>query len=423
MSANLTRASMLIAQGRFELAEKEIRVVLVQAPDYGKVHALLGFCLSAQGKHEEATESARQAIVLDPTDDYGHYVLSKILYQRNRFDESRQAIEEAIRIDPHDPAHHAHVGALEMQSGQWQKCLDAVEKGLECDPEHERCTNVRSIALTKLGRRDEASQSMKSALDLNPENGVTHANQGWALLHERKPKQAMEHFREALRLEPDLEWARAGIVEAMKAKNPLYRWLLGFFLWLNGFSPRVQMGLLIGLMIGQRVLVSVTESIPALAPYSAWITFAYLAFVWFTWVAPTLFNLVLRFDKFGRLALDDEERRNSTIVGVYVLFGIAWIVADGILYGFAGLWIFGIPFLLALIPLNGLFNCKAPGPRWIMGGIVAVVTLLALTGIGIGFFGPNPKQGASFIFWSGLICLYSTWASIFLIGWNSPKKV
>ena len=58
------------------------------------------------------------------------------------------------------------------------------------------------------------------------------------MLDEGKYPQAMEHFREALRLEPDMEWARLGVVETLKAKRVLYRPVLWYFLWISKFSSR-----------------------------------------------------------------------------------------------------------------------------------------------------------------------------------------
>ena len=66
------------------------------------------------------------------------------------------------------------------------------------------------MALVRLGRRDEAGATLEAALARDPENAVTHANQGWARLHAGDFRGALEHFREALRLNPSLEWARAG---------------------------------------------------------------------------------------------------------------------------------------------------------------------------------------------------------------------
>ena len=89
------------------------------------------------------------------------------------------------------------------------------------------------MALVQLGRKDEAQQTLGSALANDPENALTHANQGWALLHRGDHAKALEHFREALRIDPELDWARAGIVEALKARHLIYRVMLRFFLWMG----------------------------------------------------------------------------------------------------------------------------------------------------------------------------------------------
>ena len=109
----------------------------------------------------------------------------------------------------------------------------AAERGLAIDPEHNVCTNLRAMALVQLGRKDEAAETLGSALANDPENALTHANQGWALLHQGDHQRALEHFREALRIDPELEWAQAGIVEALKAQYLIYRLMLRFFLWMG----------------------------------------------------------------------------------------------------------------------------------------------------------------------------------------------
>ncbi len=427
MSAHLNRAQMLLSQERYELAEKELRAALIENPDDSGVLSMLAVCLCEQKKYEEATSAAEQAIASRPDDDFAFYALAIVMYQRNRFAESREAINQAIALDPYDPHHHAHVAALEIQANNYQACLDASDRGLACDPENQRCTNLRAVALTKLGRREEAAAAMETALDLNPENAATHANKGWAALHDREPKEAMEHFREALRLEPDLDWARAGIVEAMKARNPIYRWLLAWFLWLSGLSPRVQMGLVIGIVIGQSVLVSLTQSVPALAPIAPFLIYGYLGFVWMTWVSSRLFNVVLMFNKFGRLVLSDRERRESLIVACYLALGLGVVLVDAIFFGFVGLFFLGFPFLAALIPLNGAFSCKASGPRWIMVAITVAVTAMALVAL-YGVWAWNNVDGGAddvmkWMRYSIRGSLYSTWATVFLIGWNKPKKL
>ncbi len=213
------------------------------------------------------------------------------------------------------------------QAGQWQKCLEAADGGLEADPEDAQCANLRSLALTKLGRRSEAAETMAELLRQTPEDDFTHANEGWRQLHLRKPYPAMEHFREALRLNPENGWARQGIIEAMKARNFIYRWMLSFFLWINGFSPRVQLALMLGLMFGQNILSSVLNAIPALAPITPFVALAYILFVWMTWSSSMLFNLALMTSSFGRLALAPRQKLEALLAGACVLLCIVSLIA------------------------------------------------------------------------------------------------
>ena len=120
--------------------------------------------------------------------------------------------------------------------------------------------------MVKLGRRGEAGAASTRQLSRDPEDAYSHANQGWTLLHRGDPRKALEHFRESLRLDPDLEWARAGIVEALKARYVVYRWVLMYFLFMARFSERAQWIILLGGYLGYRMLINVAKSHPPLAP-------------------------------------------------------------------------------------------------------------------------------------------------------------
>ena len=118
------------------------------------------------------------------------------------------------------------------------------------------------MALVRLGRKSEAVDTVNYALERDPESGFSHANQGWNCLHQNNPKQALDHFREALRLDPELEYAREGMVEALKARNPVYRAMLSYFLWMGRLSDRYQWGIVIGIYFGSRVLLNFARTYP-----------------------------------------------------------------------------------------------------------------------------------------------------------------
>jgi tetratricopeptide (TPR) repeat protein len=309
---------------------------------------------------------------------FGHSVHSRVLFERNYVEDGLAAIREAIRLEPENASYRAQESAIHLERSRWTEALNAAEAGLELDPEHVTCTNLRAMAMVKLGQRDAAGQTIDAALARSPEDSLTHANQGWTLLHDGNPNKAMEHFREALRLDPTNEWARQGIVEALKARYFIYSIMLKWFLWMSRLEPRTQWLIIIGGWFGVRMLRGTAKANPQLAPFIYPILILYTAFALMTWIASPLFNLILRLNRFGRLALSREEIVASNWLGVCLaaaLGMLVWWAATQQETALMGAMVFG--FLL--IPLAGTFNCQPGWPRWAMA---AGTALLAAVGIG-----------------------------------------
>ena len=379
MSPHVTRAFVLLRQSRPELAEKELRQALLADPNDAFAHAVLSICLAEQDKLTPATDEARAAIGASPDLAFAHYALANVLRRRNRLDEARTAANEAIRLDPETADHWGELSQIEYQCRDWRAALEAAERGLAIDPDDNACTNLRAIALVKLGRRDEAGATIDAALARDPDDPVTHANQGWTLLHAGDHRRAMEHFREALRLDPTSDWARAGIVEAMKARNPLYRWLLAWFLWAARLDRRVLWGIILGGWFGSQFLSRLGAQQPSLRPFVLPIIAIYIAFALMTWVGAPLANLLLRLDRFGRHALSREQVISANLVGVTVLLAAVFAVAalfsedqNRVVLLLNALWIG-----LLVIPVSAVFNCPDGWPRLTAAAIAAALTLWA----------------------------------------------
>lgn len=425
MSLHLQRARLLFQQNRNELAEAELRQALADDPNASEPHALLALCLLRRKEWEDATREARHAIHLAPDVAYNHYVLACVLSRRHREDEAELAIQEAIRLDPFDADYFALLSSLHFDRSRWADSLAAAEQGLAIEADHVQCTNRRAMALVKLGRQAEAGRTLDVALARAPEDALSHANMGWTLLEQRQPEKAMEHFRESLRLNPNLKWARQGIVESMKARHFLYRWLLSFFFWMSRFDTRTQWMIVIGFLVGRIVLARVTQAVPALAPLYWPIVIGYLIFAILTWIASPLFNLVLRLNRFGRLALSREETIASNLLAACLIaaFLVAsiptiWSLAKGqpIDVDFLGAAI--VIFALSL-PVTNIFRCSEGWPRALQIVIAIGLTLLVATATGSVIFGwPFTSFLLVLSIWGlGL----STWAGMFLAGVTVKK--
>ena len=397
MNPNLERGLLLFQQSRHELAENELRQALAADPHDAYPHALLALCLAAREKFDEATTEARQAIHLAPDFPFAHYAHAHILYDRNHYPEAQAAIEEAIRLDSTDADYFSLLASIHFDERRWADSLKAAEQGLQFDPEHVGCTNLRAMAMVKLGRRAEAGATIDTALARNPGNATTHANQGWTLLEQGEPKKALEHFREALRLDPENECARHGIVEALKARNLIYALMLKYFLWMSKLSSRAQWGIILVGYFGNRGLGVLAQSKPALAPWIWPIRILYIVFALMTWLAYPLFNLLLRLNRFGRLALSREQVVASNWVGGCV-FATLLGLAGCALFGTDSGWLLvAMVFGFLMLPVAGVFRCATGWPRNVMAACTILLAVLGLALLGVLAVGESgwlakPKQ-------------------------------
>lgn len=327
MSAHIQRAVMLIQQSRFELAEKELRQTLAQHPDDAYVHSLLAICYDKLNDYRRAKEAAHEGIHLAPASPFSFYAASIVSAGRNDYAQADQEIQQAIALDMTNASFFAHLAMIKIAQKQWVAAKAAAEEGLALDPEHVECTNFRAIAMVKLGDKIEAGAAIEHALQQDPEDAVSHANLGWSLLERGHPRQAMPHFREALRLQPNMEWARQGIVEAMKSHYFIYRIMLNWFLWIGRLQGRTQWLIILGGFLGYQVVAAIAAQNPALQPFLLPLIVVYIAFVVLTWISGPLFNLILRFNQFGRLALSDEQVRTSNWVGACLALAVAMTVS------------------------------------------------------------------------------------------------
>jgi tetratricopeptide (TPR) repeat protein len=330
MSQRIEKAQLLMQQQRFEPAMKELTQELQSNPDEPHVHALLAVCLRQLDRNKEALEAARRAVQVGPDYAYAHYVLAGVYDQDDRLDEAEQAIREAIRLDPEDADYYARLANFHMQQRRWEEGLRAAERALELEPTHSGALNLRSMALNNLNRTDEAAAATASALAANPEDATAHASKGWQELRGGNPHAAMTHFREALRLDSNHAWAREGVVEALKARNPVYRTMLAYFLWTSRLQPKVLWGFIIGGFVLSKVLRDFAKTNPQWGPYIWVVLGPYFAFCLMTWIADPLFNLLLRAHPIGRIALTPQQVQAANWFGGSLLLALlslgVWLV-------------------------------------------------------------------------------------------------
>ncbi|HOT91318.1 MAG TPA: tetratricopeptide repeat protein [Anaerolineae bacterium] len=384
MKTHLAQAHILLQTRRYKDAEAALRRALAAAPNDADAHILLALALYYQDRNADALREVHLAIGLAPEAAHAHYVRALILLDQGRPDDAMRAIHEALRLDPNDAAYHVVAGRVYLYKKDWKRALAAAEAGLQCDPQHITCRNLQAMALVRLGRKVEALDALTDALARAPENALTHANYGWALLHQNKITEALAAFREALRLDPTSSWAREGIVEALKARNFIYRLLLRYFLWMSRLTEDEQWGV-IGIFHGIRVALRMAaRAFPPLWIIVLPLLLLYQTFALLTWVAKPLFALLLRFDRFGRLALSDEDMVASTWMAICLLAAELGVLLALLArnWGFLALT---VGALALLPPVAGVFHAHKGVGRLVLavytGGLALLVVLACVAAV------------------------------------------
>jgi tetratricopeptide (TPR) repeat protein len=339
MPDHFQRSQLLINQGRYDLAEKELRQLLSAEPDYASAHGLLAVCLSEKQQHAEALKEISQAIALSPSYSGFHYIHAGILRDQNSLDAAKKAILEALRLDPEDADYHARLATIQYDQHKYAEALKSAEQGLSVDAEHVWSMNMRLLALIELGRIAEAEVEVNGALAVAPDHPFPHTVKGWVMLHQNRNVEAMESFKEALRLKPGGEWARLGLLESLKARNGFYRLILRLDLWRSRLTT------------GQRFVLLALVLLPQTRAL-------FLLLVILVGLTKFFFTFLLWFDPYGRLALSPKEiATNKWILAIFGSFG------PGILLYLVtrqGGWIIIVPSLLGMAYCGKQLFAKTP---------------------------------------------------------------
>jgi tetratricopeptide (TPR) repeat protein len=149
-------------------------------------HYNLGIALQNQGNVEKAIPHFKLALNIDPSYDSAHYNLGVALQNQGNIEEAFKHFLETVRINPHSPDAHNRMG---------------------------------TILAINYKKYDQAIYHFRQALQIDQSNPDTHVNLAIALANQGELKEAIEHFRTAIYLNPNDEQARQALREVINLEQ------------------------------------------------------------------------------------------------------------------------------------------------------------------------------------------------------------
>jgi tetratricopeptide (TPR) repeat protein len=177
----------------------EVSTVL-RSPD---VFGELGQQASARGDWPEAARQFRKAVELSPNNAIMRLNLALTL---NRMGDARAALtelESAIRADPSLASAYFVMGTLLERSGRDQDAIDRYTAAITRDPGF-RVAHLRlADALRRIGRLEASLSSYVQVLELDPASAEARFGEAMALVRMSRHAEASERLRLAASLHPD----------------------------------------------------------------------------------------------------------------------------------------------------------------------------------------------------------------------------
>lgn len=376
MSPDFTRAQLLRERGRHEEAIATLLSHLAHHPEdpAAFIELALNRC-EIPGQRGQALEDARVATGLIPESPYPLSLQSRILSELERHKEALPLAESAIALDA-EFCHAWNSKCLALVGlSRWKEAEACARTSLSLDADDEAASNLLSLTLRLQNRLEESEDESKRRLALDPENAFSFANSGWAALQRGDIKGAESHFKESLRINPQMEYARDGLKQSYRARSAFFRIFLKWSFFLQRFSANNRLAIVIGLIIGFRVLRSLAASVHPLLVIP--VALAYFIFVFGSWLAAGLANFFLLRDPIARLSLDRGERLEGAAMGVFFFGGLVALVI-GFALKIHPLGILGGVMMIATLPLSMIFTNPARIGQIVFGLVSAAILVSGL---------------------------------------------
>ncbi|WP_161993694.1 tetratricopeptide repeat protein [Muricoccus nepalensis] len=201
-SAHANRATALVDLQRDAEAYASIATALLLRPDDPGFLNTQGVVLRALQRPEEALACLDRAIALAPGLADPHANRTIALCDLGRHAEALESAERALALSGGAAAHRNRAEVLARLSRHAEAEV-ADREALRRDPSSGQAWNGRGIALTELGRFEEAMECFDRAALLFPGNRGIPFNRGNAYRGLGRHHDAIECYRQAIAIDPD----------------------------------------------------------------------------------------------------------------------------------------------------------------------------------------------------------------------------
>ena len=211
VEAHASFAGMLVDKGATDEAIRQLDAALSRDKTYGLAYYLLAYAYCLKDDYPQSIDAARQAIRLIPNKAESYFWLAESLHLSGKLDQAKGSYNDYLRLSNFDShlAGQLNYWVLGFLIGHGRKSRASV---------HDIWKDLRSLAYfglcdcdRQLKHFDQAVQECRTSLTYDADDPRTHYLLGLTLAMQAQATASLgplaaasEHFRDMLRLNPDM---------------------------------------------------------------------------------------------------------------------------------------------------------------------------------------------------------------------------
>ena len=200
-------------------ALSQLKAAVREDDTFGKAHYNLAKVYQYMKKWDDAQRHLNRVIALEPQNATHHYELGKCYQHLNRLDMAKSAYEKALSVNPQLYVAHYRLGTVFAAMDQPKKADAAYRKALEINPRFTKGFVSLAMLYLNYDYAEPAMQVLQTGVAINDSSPEAHNTLGVSYQFLKQYDKAVESFKKALELKPDLYVAVFNLGMALAATD------------------------------------------------------------------------------------------------------------------------------------------------------------------------------------------------------------
>ncbi|HUO81919.1 MAG TPA: sulfotransferase [Gammaproteobacteria bacterium] len=197
--------ALLVKLDRTDEAEAVLREVIALAPTFAKPHEDLGFLMTKANRPADALPLLERATHLDPSLANAWFTLGKVYAQLGRGKDADAAFEKCFALSPERRL--MALAAEHHKDGRLEEAERLFRRVLEKNPNNVDALRLLALIALKSDHAEDAETMLERAIDIAPDFLLAILDLGRLCKDQDRYGEALEWFDRAIALDPSLPQA------------------------------------------------------------------------------------------------------------------------------------------------------------------------------------------------------------------------